>query len=114
MARTNSPEGLYIHGYTLQAVKEWRARQDEAGRPSELDDFLRAHHLCTECRGNGKFAIGVRWRDNDGSERTEEGPVAVLVQQQNLENPAKWLSDTQKWDYLYQSCGACGGTGTTP
>jgi hypothetical protein len=113
MARTNSPEGLSRHGYSLEAVKAWRAREYEAGRPSELDDFLRAHHLCIECCGNGKFTIGVRWRDTDGSERAEEGRVAVLVQQHQLENPAKWLSDTRKWDYLYQSCQTRGGTGTT-
>ena len=114
MARiTNSPEGLFTHGFTLEAVKEWRAREHEAGRPSGLDDFLRDHNLCVECRGNGKFAIGVRWRDNDGIERAEEGPVAVLVQQHELENPAKWLSDTRKGDYLYESCETCGGTGTT-
>jgi hypothetical protein len=111
MARSNSPEGLFSHGYTLEAVKEWRAREHEAGRPSELDDFLRAHHLCTECRGNGKFAIGVRWRDKDGAERAEKGPVATLVQQYNLDNPAKSLKDALEWDYLYQSCEACGGTG---
>jgi hypothetical protein len=76
MARTNSPEGLFSHGYTLEAVKEWRAREYEAGRPSKLEDFLRAHyHLCVECRGNGKFAIGVCWRDKDGCEQAEEGPV---------------------------------------
>ena len=113
MARTNSPEGLYTHGYTFEGVKEWRAREHEAGRPSGLDDFLRAHHLCVECRGNGKFAIGVRWRDRDGIERTEEGRIAVLVQQHELENAAKWLSETRKWDYLYQSCETCGATGTT-
>ena len=108
----NSPEGIFSHGYTLEAMKEWRAREHEAGRPSELDDFLRAHHICIECRGNGKFAIGVRWRDKDGSEREVEGPVAVLVERYDLDNPAKWLSDTRKWDYVYQSCEACGGTGT--
>jgi hypothetical protein len=114
MARTNSPEGLFSHGYTLEAVKEWRAREYEAGRPSKLEDFLRAHyHLCVECRGNGKFAIGVCWRDKDGCEQAEEGPVEALVQRYNLHNPAKCLSDTRKWDYLYQSCEACGGTDIT-
>jgi hypothetical protein len=108
-----SPDVLSRHGYTLQGIKEWRAREHEAGRPSGLDDFCRAHHLCIDCRGNGKSAIGVRWRDKDGIERTEEGPIGVIVMQHELENPAKWLSETQKWDYLYQSCETCGGTGTT-
>ena len=30
--------------------------------------------------GNGKFLIGVRWRDINGSEQSEEGHVAMLVQ----------------------------------
>lgn len=112
MARfTNSPEGLFSHGFTLETVKQWRTREREAGRPSELDDFLRTHNLCVACRGNGKFAIGVRWRDKDGIERAEEGPVAALVQQYELENPVKWLTDMRKWDYLYQSCETCRGTG---
>jgi len=51
-------------------------------------------------------------RDKDGSEREVEGPVAVLVERYDLDNPAKWLSDTRRWDYVYQSCEACGGTGT--
>jgi hypothetical protein len=25
-----------------------------------------------------------------------------------------WLSDALKWDYLYQTCGACGGSGKVP
>ena len=108
---TNSPEGLFSHGFTLEAVKEWRTREHEAGRPSGLDDFLRAHNLCVECRGNGKFAIGVRWKDRDGIERAEEGPVAMLVQRYKLDNPAVWLTDTLKWDYLYESCQTCGATG---
>jgi hypothetical protein len=108
---TNSPEGLFRRGFTLPAVKEWRTREHEAGRPSGLDDFLRAHNICVDCRGNGEFAIGVRWRSEDGIERTEEGPVAALVLQYQLDNPAKWLSETLKWDYLYESCETCGGTG---
>jgi hypothetical protein len=108
---TNSPEGLFRRGFTLDAVKEWRTREHEAGRPSGLDDFLRAHNLCVECRGNGEFAIGVRWRDEDGIERAEEGPVATLVRQHELDNRTKWLTDTRKWDYLYESCQSCGGTG---
>ena len=106
------PEVLSRHGYTLQGIKEWREREHQAGRPSGLDDFLRAHHLCVDCRGNGKSVIGVRWRDRDGIERAEAGPIAALIQQHDLECPAKWLSDTHKWDYLYESCETCGGSGT--
>jgi hypothetical protein len=114
MARSNSPEALRKHGYTLQAVKKWRASQHEAGRPSELDDFLRAHGLCVECGGEGMLVIGVRRRDEDGIERTEEGPIAVLIQRNGLENPTNWLSGALKWDYLYRTCSVCGGTGKVP
>ena len=110
MARTN-PAALSKHGYTLQAVKEWRTREHEAGRPAGLDDFLRAHDLCVECGGEGKLVIGVRWRDENGVERTEEGPIADLIQRHSLENPARWLSDSLKWDYLYRTCVVCEGTG---
>lgn len=109
MARfTNSPEGLFRRGFTLDAVKEWRTREHEAGRPSGPDDFLQTHNLCIECRVNGEFAIGVRWRDKDGIERAEEGPVATLVRLHALDDPAKWLTDTRKWDYLYESCQTSG------
>jgi hypothetical protein len=114
MARSDSPEALRKHGYTLQAVKEWRAREHEAGRPSGLDDFLRAHGMCTECGGEGKLVIGVRWRDEEGKERSQKGPVADLRQRHNLENPARWLSDSKKWDYLYEACAVCEGTGKAP
>ena len=90
MARTNSPEVHFSHGYTLEAVKVWRARENEAGRPSGLDDFFRVHHLCVDYGGNGKFAIGVRWRDKDGIERTEEG---------------LWRSSSSSMNWTIRRCG---------
>lgn len=113
MARSNSPEGLAKHGYTLLAVKEWRERQLQANKPSGFDDFLRALGICVQCGGHGRLVTGIRWRDPDGAERKEAGPSAVLLERYNLENPAKWLSHTLKWDYLYEPCQACGTTGKT-
>ena len=104
-------EGLRKHGYKLEDVREWRRAEYEAGRPSGYDDFFRAHGLCVECGGEGRLVIGVRWRDDDGVERSEAGPVAVLFQRHNLENPTNWLSDALKWDYSYETCGVCGGSG---
>ena len=99
------------HGFTLQAIKEWREKEYKAGRSSGLDDFYRAHNICVECGGEGTQVIGVRWRDQDGVERSEEGRVAFLVQHHGLDEPARWLTDVLKWDYLYKTCGACKGLG---
>jgi len=70
--------------------------------------------MCTGCGAVGKLVIGVRWRDEEGKERIEEGPVADLIQRHNLGDPARWLSDSMKWDYLYQTCAVCEGTGKAP
>ncbi len=111
MARSNSPEALTRRGFSIGAVKQWREREHESGRPSGLDDFYRAHQICVECGGHGSFVTGVRWRDTDGIQRTERGPVALLVQRHGLDDPTNWLSDVLKWDYLNETCGFCGGSG---
>lgn len=46
-------KSLDDHGYSLPAVKQWRQQEANAGRPSGLEDFVRAHGLCVECRGRG-------------------------------------------------------------
>jgi hypothetical protein len=51
-----APQGLKNfkdHGYSLAVIKEWRRQEALAGRPSGLEDFVRAHGLCTGCRGQG-------------------------------------------------------------
>jgi hypothetical protein len=112
MARFNSPEALTKRGYSLQAVKEWRTREYEAGRPSGLDDFFRAHGLCVECGGSGRLVVGVQWHDANGIERMERGPVAALVQRHNLQKPHETAQrDKLDWDYLYETCTVCKGTG---
>jgi hypothetical protein len=101
------------HGFTIQQVKEWREKELKAGRPSGLEDFYRAHNIdiCVECSGQGTRAIGARWRDEDGFERSEAGPVAYLVQRYNLDKPKRWLTNVRKWDYLYVPCPSCEGSG---
>lgn len=111
MARPFTPEGLLKHGFTFQQVREWRERESNAGRASDLDDFFRAHGICVECGGHGKLVFGVRWRDEDGIERSEKGPVASLVDRYDLDTPKNWLTDALKWDYLYETCGSCKGVG---
>jgi hypothetical protein len=99
------------HRFTIRQVKEWREKEQNAGRRSGLEDFYRAHNICVECSGEGTRVIGVRWRDDDGLERSEVGPVASLVQRRNLDDPKRWLDDVRKWDYLYAPCLSCGGSG---
>ena len=111
MARSNSPEALQRHGFTPVAVWEWRQREHDAGHPSGLDDFLRAHGLCVECGGAGKLITGVRWRDQLGVEHAENGPVDFLLRKYSLENMTSRLTDTLKWDYLYETCVSCDGSG---
>jgi hypothetical protein len=95
--RFTTPEGLARHGLTIQAAKEWRQKEREEGRPSGFEDFLRAYRLCIECRGEGALVIGIRWRDAEGIERAERGPVGDLLQHYSLDNPAKWLTEKLKW-----------------
>jgi hypothetical protein len=111
MARPFTPEGLSRHGFTIQQVREWREREYKAGRASGLDDFYRAHGICVACGGHGKLVLGVRWRDETGIEKSEEGSVATLLEHHSLENPKNWLTNTLKWDYLYEVCSACKGIG---
>ena len=49
---------LKEHGFSLEAVKEWRSREHEAGRPSELKDFFRSNGLCAECESTGEKILG--------------------------------------------------------
>jgi hypothetical protein len=106
-----TPEGLRRHGFSLSQVKEWREKEHAAGRPSGLDDFYRAHSICVACGGHGWFIIGVRWRDADGIERSEEGGIAALLDRHGLNSPKNWLTDARKWDYLYETCEICRGLG---
>jgi hypothetical protein len=63
---------LEEHGYDLMAIKEWRAREHHAGRPSGLDDFFRSHGLCVACRCHGVVLTG--W-DDSGESLWEVCPV---------------------------------------
>ena len=101
------------HGVTTQFVKQWREQQHDAGHPSGLENFYRAHGFCWTCRAEGKLLTGVRWRDSNGIEQTaslgtDEQPIGIadLVRMHNL--------DERSWDYLWEQCDACRGTGKVP
>jgi SAM-dependent methyltransferase len=49
---------LAKHGYSINGIKEWRTREDDAGRRSILHDFYRAHDLCWGCRCTGVRITG--------------------------------------------------------
>jgi hypothetical protein len=40
-------------GKQLLVIKDWRAREFAAGRPSSIDDYCRAQALCPHCWGVG-------------------------------------------------------------
>jgi hypothetical protein len=111
MIRAPSVTALTKHGYGIGQVKRWREEQNQAGKPSTLDDFCRAHGLCIHCGAEGKNIVGVRWRDLQGTEHTRQlategaAPETVAsIYEQELKNAAHW-------DYLYTACTSCGGTG---
>jgi hypothetical protein len=51
-------KSLKGHGHSLETIKDWRAREYEAGRPSGLKDFYDSHGLCFECRCTGEKIAG--------------------------------------------------------
>src|SRR6185437_15695614 len=77
-------ERLNARMQNLTAIKDWRAKAFEAGRPSGLADYYRAHGFCPSCRGMG-LAVGERG-----------GFIAI-----------GWDGSAQ----LYQKCRVCDGSG---
>lgn len=82
--------GEYLERYESNlkkgiAIKAWRTGELDAGRPSSLEDYFRAHGFCAGCHGTGIA------RNGDGN-----GFKAV-----------GWDGKVQ----LFEKCGMCGGTG---
>lgn len=50
--------------FSVQEVKDWREQEQNAGRPSGLEDFYRLHGLCWPCRSRGYTPAPV---DMDGN-----------------------------------------------
>ncbi len=70
---------------SLNEMKEWRAREAEAGRPSSFADLCRAFGLCVTCLG-------------EGVTRNDNGRGCKVIGTDG---------DTQ----LFEQCPVCGGTG---
>ena len=54
---------LEDYGFSLLGIKEWRAQETAAGRPSGLDDFYRTHGICAACKCSGIQMTG--WDELD-------------------------------------------------
>jgi len=63
---------LEAHGTSLNTIKEWRAGEFAAGRPSGFDDYFAAHRLCRKCECTGLVMLG---KDGDGHTRWDVCPV---------------------------------------
>jgi|SRR5690242_17646890 hypothetical protein len=68
----------------LSAIKYWRTKEFEAGRPSGLEDYYRAHGYCLHCRGTG-----------------------IAVDEHGVLRAIGWDGSRQ----LYEKCEVCDGTG---
>jgi hypothetical protein len=55
--------GLEKCGFSLHAIKEWRAREMAAGHPSAFADYLRTHGICPACNCYGLRMTG--WDPED-------------------------------------------------
>jgi hypothetical protein len=45
----------------IPEIKLWREEENNAGRPSSLEDFFRAHGLCFTCKATGTRLDPVEW-----------------------------------------------------
>jgi len=96
-----------MHGFSIQAVKEWRAQEFDAGRPSGLEDFYRAHGLCLDCRANGSRLLGCQWIDDKGKKHRRMLRPGLGV----ADIAARYIKAGQKWNYWLERCSSCGGSG---
>jgi hypothetical protein len=101
---------LLKHGYSIEQVKQWRTEQDKAGKPSTMDDFLRAHGFCVNCRAAGRHISGIHWQDSSGVEHNIE-LIARGVPESIASLHQRELKYALQWDFTYATCEIWGGTG---
>jgi hypothetical protein len=80
------------HGFSVLAIKEWRAAEFDAGRPSGLDDFYAAHGLCFDCDSEGVQMIG--WSE----------PANAMESKRAAQLKLEKLP-------VYKTCSTCSGSG---
>ena len=71
--------GQEIHR-RIPEIKKWREEEFEAGRPSELEDFFRAHNLCFACKATGVKPDPVAW----------EGDIALYIKCEVCGGTGRW------------------------
>ena len=49
----------------MNAIKVWRTSEHDAGRPSSLEDFYKAHGICRDCRCLGFQISGYDEEDKE-------------------------------------------------
>lgn len=91
---------LEDYGLGLLKIKEWRAAEDDAGRPSSLADFYAAHGLCHPCHGSGTQMIG--WSDPSTELELEEAARDNIEQLPVYDvapdvAEAEWPSRNSRW-----------------
>ncbi len=99
-------------GFTVAEVKQWRADQQNAGRPSGVDDFLSAHGYCINCLGHGRLIIRVSWRDSEGNDCYYDSPISDPPVELRSIPKGPWEPITN-WECRYAACPVCGGSGRT-
>jgi len=55
------PLGLAGVLFSITEIKSWRHQEQNAGRPSGIEDFYRAHSLCSACKTRGIAVSPVGW-----------------------------------------------------
>jgi hypothetical protein len=83
---------LEDHGFSVLAIREWRAAEFDAGRPAGLDDFYAAHGLCFDCDSEGVQMIG--WSEPANPKESERAAQLKL----------------EKLPF-HETCRTCGGSG---
>jgi hypothetical protein len=52
-------------GFSINVIKAWRTNEHEAGRPSSLEEFYKAHDICWDCRCLGFQITGYDESDKE-------------------------------------------------
>jgi hypothetical protein len=82
------PFGLCGTLFSVQEIKDWREQEQNAARPSGLDDFYRSHGFCWSCRSRGYAPAPV---DSDGN-------LPLFEECEACGGTGSWISPTADTD----------------